>query len=146
MKMGRKIRRAGCHMAFGESRAKWSQDDRPHPMMKLVRTTSVDHGVWSHPSLHGRRGMKVSAARPQLTGLSLALPVTARPFGLGFRFDEAPSGNGTLPKEPLRARRFEPTREGEGSLAHRTTSCKSLPSLSQNPKDRATGLRAREAG
>lgn len=79
--------------AFGEPRAKQSQDDKPLPQQEPVRTVSVDHGLWSHPSLHSRSGMEISQARPLLTRLFSAQLIPARPFGLGWRFDEAPSGS-----------------------------------------------------
>ena len=56
---------------------------------KLVRTASVD-ALWSQPSLRSRLGMKVSQAWPLLSRLSFAPLIPARPFGLGWRFDEAP--------------------------------------------------------
>jgi hypothetical protein len=112
-------------IAFGEPGAKQSQDDKPLTHQEPVRTGSVDYSLWSHLSLHSRRGREVSATWPLLTGLSSVLLVTARPFGLGYRSDEAPSGSGKLTKEPLRAKCFEPTREGACSLAHGAEAVKS---------------------
>lgn len=76
--------------AFGEPRAKRSQDDKPRRVLaEPVRTASVDHGLWSHLSLRSRSGMGLSQARPPLSRLVPASLIPARPFGLGWRFDEA---------------------------------------------------------
>lgn len=80
-------------MLLGEIRAKRSQDDKPPTHRRLVRTASVDYAPWSRSSLRSRRGMKVSATRPLLSRLSFAPLIPARPFGLGLRFDQSPSGS-----------------------------------------------------
>lgn len=82
--------------AFGEPGAKQSQDDKPLTHQEPVRTASVDYGLWSHLSLRSRSGMEVSQAWPPLTRLSPAQLIPARPFGLGWRFDEAPSGSARI--------------------------------------------------
>lgn len=56
---------------------------------KLVRTASVEDASWSQPSLRSRLGMGVSQAWPLLSRPLPAPLITARPFGLGLRFDEA---------------------------------------------------------
>jgi hypothetical protein len=77
--------------AFGEPGAKRSQDNKPSRVMREpVRTTSVDHGFWSHLSLRSRSGMGLSQAWPLLSRLFPAPLIPARPFGLGWCFDEAP--------------------------------------------------------
>ena len=76
--------------AFGEPGAKRSQDNKPcRVLAEPVRTTSVDHGFWSHLSLRSRSGMGLSQAWPLLSRLVPAPLIPARPFGLGLRFDEA---------------------------------------------------------
>jgi hypothetical protein len=97
--------------AFGEPRAKQSQDDKPLTHQEPVRTASIDYGLWSHLSLRSRSGMELSQAWPLLTRLFPAQLIPARPFGLGWRFDEAPSGNASFLSKALRAGRFKPTRE-----------------------------------
>jgi hypothetical protein len=56
---------------------------------KLVRTASVDDAPWSQPSLRSRLGMGISQAWPLLSRLFPAPLIPARPFGLGWHFDEA---------------------------------------------------------
>jgi hypothetical protein len=77
---------------------------------KPVRTASVDYGFWSHPSLRARSGMKVSQAQPLLSRLSSAPLIPARPFGLGWRFDEALLVTPRL----LAARSIKPTPRDDG--------------------------------
>lgn len=108
---------SGCPIAFGEPRAKQSQDDKPLTHQESVRTTSVDYSLWSHLSLRSRRGIGVSATWPQLARLSPARSIPARPFGLGSRFDEAPSGSAFAHLSSPHARSIEPTREDGRSLA-----------------------------
>jgi hypothetical protein len=91
--MREKIENPDPPMPFGELRAKQSQDDKPLPQQRLVRTASVNDALWSHSSLRSRRGPRSTATWPLLTRLNLAQLIPARPFGLGWRFDETPSGS-----------------------------------------------------
>jgi hypothetical protein len=77
----------GCRMAFGEIVAKQSQDNKPLPQKRFVRTASVGNGLRSRSPLRSRSGREVSGTRPLLSRLSPAPHIPARPFGLGWRFD-----------------------------------------------------------
>lgn len=102
-------RRLVAPMAFGGVVAKQSQDDKPPRVVRgSVRTASVNYGLRSQSSLRSRSGMKASRTWPLLARLSFAPFITARPFGLGCRFDETPSGNG-IPYGNSRARSFKPS-------------------------------------
>ena len=76
-------------IAFGEPGAKQSQDDKPCKVARPVRTGSVDYSLWSHLSLHSRRGSELTSTWPQLSGLCPVQSIPARPFGLGLRYDGA---------------------------------------------------------
>ena len=102
-------------IAFGEPGAKQSQDDKPYPQIRPVRTGSVDYSLWSHLSLHSRCGSRMTATWPQLARLNLAQSIPARPFGLGLRFD----GAHLVAHSRLAARRIKPTQRGEGRLARK---------------------------
>ncbi len=81
-------------IGFGESVARQAQDEQPLTHQGSVRPASVDYWLRSHPPHHRHCGMKVSAIWPLLARLSFAPSTPARPFGLGCRFSETPSGNG----------------------------------------------------
>lgn len=98
-------------IAFGESGAKQSQDDKPLTHQEPVRTGSVDYSLWSHLSLHSRRGSGLTATWPLLAGLNPVQFIPARPFGLGLRFDEAPSGNAASLQRHLAPEDLNQTRE-----------------------------------
>lgn len=102
---------------LGEPRAKQSQDDKPLPQQRLVRTTSVNDDPWSHPSLRSRLGMELSQTWPLLTGLFPVQLFPARPFGLGLRFKETPSGNAIRLAAMLPRQSFKPTHESKRSVA-----------------------------
>ncbi len=107
-------------MSLGESRAKRSQDDKPLTHQESVRAASVDYAPWSHPSLRSRRGSGSTATWPQLARPYPVPSIPARPFGLGLRYDETPSGSAV---SGLRARSFKPTRESTPSLAYDAGMC-----------------------
>jgi hypothetical protein len=108
-------------MAFGGVFAKQSQDDKPLTHQEPVRTASVSYGLRSQSPLRSRCGMEVSATWPPLTRLSSAPLITARPFGLGCRFDEAPSSSGGPYRAPSRWKyRTNPAKAGPRYHSQRT--------------------------
>jgi len=107
----KKIANPMCPIAFGESGAKQPQDEKPcRVMAKLnVRAGSVDYSLWSHPSLHSRRGSRLTATWPQLARLNLAQSIPARPFGLRLRYD----GTLLVAHRCQAARSIKPTPRGD---------------------------------
>lgn len=103
--------------AFGELRAKQSQDKKPSRVMEKlpVRTVSVDYGLWSHSSLRSRCGTRCSATWPSLARVNLPPSIPARPFGLGWRFDRALTGSANLPKESFAPAVDPPAKPGIAS-------------------------------
>lgn len=102
-------------IAFGEPRAKQSQDKKPCRVMAKppVRTASVDYSLWSHPSLRSRCGSRRTATWPVLARVNLPPSIPARPFGLGLRFDRAL----LVARSHFAARSIKPTPRNRPSLA-----------------------------
>ena len=89
MRKNRKIRNPLCFLVMFERSGHRTTSPAVY-WRKPVRTASVEDASWSQPSLRSRLGMEVSQAWPLLSRMTCGPLIPARPFGLGWRFDEAP--------------------------------------------------------
>lgn len=131
-------------MAFGESGAKQSQDDKPQTHLEPVRTVSVEDGFWSRLSLHSRRGSGLTSTWPLLAGLCPVQSIPARPFGLGLRFDGALLVTRADQDQRPAARSIKPTRRGEA--ARSILRFDAQVGRSRNGQDNADWLGSRARG